>query len=117
MSNPNLAEAIDPFPFQVKSFFNKLDMHPDYECKIKDIQLQIFFRGAKVGGLNRKIKEWYFSKVFVVQQKSFGLLQKSSFEFRIKPGEKGEHQYWSCKGLDNYEKYEEPLIAMTRVPL
>ena len=52
MSNPNLEEIIDSFPFQVKSFFNKLDKHPDYECKIKDIQLQIFFRGAKVGGLN-----------------------------------------------------------------
>ncbi len=117
MTKLPLIEVTKSFPYQVRRFFNKLDNHSDYSCKILAIQLQFFFRNKKVGGFNRSINEWYFSKVFIENHKSFELLQESNFEFRKKTSERGEHQYWSIKGFKGFEEFQQLMTTMTRVPL
>ena len=117
MKKLSLTEVIATYPSQVKKFFNKLDKHRDYSCKVGSLQIMIYFRDQKVGGLNRNLKEWYFSKVFVTNHNSFKLLQNSDFKFRKKFGKRGVHQYWSLLKLEKYDKFRNLMTTMTSVPL
>jgi hypothetical protein len=76
------------------------------------MQMTVYFRGAKVGGLNRRINEWYLSKVFVSNHGGQAHLERRGFRYIDK---NESHQYWALKGPDAVPTFAAVIHEMTRV--
>lgn len=81
-----------------------------YFVKVLEMQSVVFLDGAKVGGLNRKLVEWYVSKLFVA--KCGGPRLEHGFH-RI---DKGEHVYWAA-GKGAAESFAAAVTEMTGCPI
>ena len=57
-------------------------------------QLQISYRGQKVGGWNTRDEHWYVSKV--IARGHCALLKRHGFRWREKP----DHQWWQIDGVE-----------------
>lgn len=106
--------AIAALPAAVAAFFHMLCDHPDYGCKALTMQMTVQFRGEKVGGLNRRISEWYVSKLFVGNHGGAKPLTQRGFK-HIKKG--NTHEYWAFSGSNSLEAFEQAMVEMTGVPL
>lgn len=76
------------------------------------MQLMVYFRGQKLGGLNRQASHWYFSKVFVRDHGSPDLMTAHGFEHVV---HNEKHDYWLGKGLNALAGFEDAMVAMTGV--
>ncbi|EPX82843.1 hypothetical protein ruthe_03067 [Rubellimicrobium thermophilum DSM 16684] len=92
------------------SSFERVAHYPDYDCRIGRMQLMVYFRGQKLGGLNRQALHWYFSKVFVREQGSPDLMTAHGFEHVV---HNEKHDYWLGKGLNALARFEDAMVAMT----
>ncbi|MBP9048869.1 MAG: hypothetical protein WAT35_15135 [Tabrizicola sp.] len=84
-----------------------------YFVKVLEMQSVVFLDGAKVGGLNRKLVEWYVSKLFVAKCGGPAPLERRGFH-RI---DKGEHVYWAAKGPGAAESFAAAVTEMTGCPI
>ena len=100
------------YPVSISNFFMRLKQHPDYECRAGQMQLMVYFRGKKVGGLNQREKHWYFSKVFVRAHAAADHLTAHGFKHVI---HNDKHDYWRVDGLGMLPSFEEAMVAMTGV--
>lgn len=110
----NTRDAIRKLPRPVGEFFTALLSHPDFDCHALTMQMTVSFRGQKVGGLNRKISEWYFSKVFVANCNGNDTLGRCGFRYIVKSD---THQYWSKSGRESLGAFEFALSEMTEVSI
>lgn len=104
------AEAIAALSGETHSLFREIEAHPDFACEALKMQLTIWFRNEKVGGLNRRSGEWYVSKVFVRNHGGVELLQAHGFKHIDKDG---KHQYWAKHGIDAAKAYRAGLEGIT----
>lgn len=108
----DLWAAIAGLPIPVSAFFERVAHHPDYDCRVGRMQLMVYFRGQKLGGLNRHASHWYFSKVFVRDHGSPDLMTAHGFEHVV---HNEKHDYWLGKGLNALARFEDAMVAMTGV--
>jgi hypothetical protein len=110
----DLRAAINELPEPVASFFRSVNAHPDYACQAGRMQLMVYFRGQKVGGLNRQASHWYFSKVFVREYGSPALMEAHGFQHVI---HNEKHNYWLAPRNGALGAFEAAITEMTGVPL
>lgn len=108
----DLQAAISSLPRGAADFFSRLDSHPEYDCRAGRLLLMVFFRGAKLGGLNPQAEHWYFSKVFVRKHGAPQTLLAHGFNHVI---HNRKHAYWMRQGLGEQGSFEEAMVAMTGV--
>lgn len=108
----DLWAAIAALPTPVSAFFERVAHHPDYDCWVGRMQLMVYFRSQKLGGLNRQASHWYFSKVFVRDHGDLDLMTAHGFEHVV---HNERHDYWLGKGLDALARFEDAMVAMTSV--
>lgn len=109
----DLQAAINALPPGISEFFQRVVSHPDYECRAGRMQLMVSFRGAKVGGLNRKAAHWYFSKVFVRDHGDPDGMTTHGFTHVV---HNEKHDYWRlAQGLGAQAAFEEAMVEMTGV--
>ncbi len=115
-TGPNLSTdlqaAISALPPSVSAFFLRVAHHPDYGCQAGRMQLMVSFRGAKLGGLNRKAAQWYFSKVFVRDHGDPATMTAHGFKHVV---HNVKHEYWMRQGFGAQTGFEEAMVAMTGV--
>lgn len=112
---PNaLDRAINELPAPVAALFRDLREHPDYDCAALRMQMTVHFRGEKVGGLNRRISQWYVSKVFVRNHGGAGPLERRGFRHIVKDE---RHNYWAMSGAGSLEAFREAIGDMTGVAI
>lgn len=108
----DLQAAINELPPGISEFFQRVVSHPDYECRAGRMQLMVFFKGAKVGGLNRKAAHWYFSKVFVRDHGDPDGMTTHGFSHVV---HNKNHDYWFAQGRGAPAAFEEAMVEMTGV--
>ncbi len=108
----DLENAIVALPPDIGEFVQRLSRHPDYECRAGRMQLTVFYRGVKVGGLNRQAAHWYFSKVFVRNHGDLDTMATHGFRHVV---DKGQHDYWVAQGLEAQSAFEDAMVTMTGV--
>ncbi len=104
--------AINELPGPVAAFFWSLNAHPDYTCLAGRMQMMVYFRGQKVGGLSRRVSHWYFSKVFVRDYGSDAIMKTHGFQHVV---HNEKHDYWRAPGIGALAAFEGALVAMTGV--
>ena len=109
-----LRDAINELPEPVASFFRSVNAHPDYACQAGRMQLMVYFRGQKVGGLNRQASHWYFSKVFVREHGSPALMEVHGFQHVI---HNEKHDFWLAPRNGALDAFEAAITEMTGIPL
>ena len=90
--------------------FQPLRDGPDYSTQFMKTQLAVWFRGAKVGGLNYSRWHFFISKVFVRNHGSSELLE--DYGFTLIEHSK-THQYWKLDGAENHQLFRVAIEAMT----
>ncbi len=108
----DLRTAINELPKPVAAFFRSVNAHPDYTCQAGRMQMMVHFRGQKVGGLNRRVSHWYFSKVFVREHGSAALMEAHGFQHVV---HNEKHDYWLAPRIGALAAFEGALVAMTGV--
>jgi hypothetical protein len=108
----DLWAAIAGLPAPVSAFFERVAHHPDYDCRVGRMQLMVYFRGQKLGGLNRQASHWFFSKVYVRDHGSPDLMTAHGFEHVV---HNEKHDYWLGMGLNALARFEDAMVAMTGV--
>jgi hypothetical protein len=93
-------------------FFRTLRDHPDFQCAALTMQLTLHFRGEKLGGLNRKLGEWYVSKLFVARHDGVRALESRGFR-RKQTGK--THVYWARSGAGSMTAFREAISEMAGV--
>lgn len=104
------AAAIAALSGETHALFREIEAHPDFACEALKMQLTIWYRNEKVGGLNRRSDEWYVSKVFVRNHGGVELLRAHGFKHIDKDG---KHQYWAKYGTDAAKAYRAALEGIT----
>lgn len=102
--------AINELPESAAVFLWSLISHPDYSCEAGRQQVMVYFRGQKVGGLNRKLSQWYLSKVFVRDFGSPSVMKAHGFQHVV---HNENHDYWLAPGGGALDAFEAALIDMT----
>ncbi|SNT09857.1 hypothetical protein [Antarctobacter heliothermus] len=110
----SLELAINELPIPVAKLFREIHEHPDFTCASLKIQMTVHFRGQKVGGLNRRSSEWYFSRIFVADHGGGTIPEKHGFAKTLK---RPDHEYWGRCGAGSSEAFRTALIDMTGVSL
>ncbi len=101
-------------PKDVATFFQSLQNNPDYSYQAGRMQLMVYFRGQKVGGLNRKSSHWYLSKVFVRDYGSPEIMEAHGFRHVI---HNDKHEYWMTTGGGALATFRAATSKMTSVQL
>ena len=110
-SMPNdLDAAIKELPAPVAELFSRLRNHPDFDCRALTMQMTVHFQGEKVGGLNRRLSQWYVSKLFVRNHGGSAALEARGFR-RILKG--ATHEYWAMSGAGSLSAFREAISEMT----
>lgn len=114
----DLDKAIDALPPAVGRFFRCISVSDDYSCNALTMQMTISFRGEKVGGLNRRLSEWYLSKVFIAKHGGPTAAERRGFR-RIDKHQSGKapHIYWVLSGPDALENFEAVIVEMTGISI
>lgn len=113
-----LEAALAKLPVPVAEFFIALRDSHDYSCAPLKMQMAIRFCGEKVGGLNRRISEWYLSKVFIANHGGPGVAEGHGFRRKEKRQSGTEpHIYWVMSGPGALAKFRQTVIEMTGVPI
>jgi len=94
--------------------FHALHISEDYSCNAKKVQLEVIFRGEKVGGLNRENWRLYISKVFAGAHGSPELLESYGFEWKE---HSPSHQYWFLRDVADHQLFRRVIEEMTGVPV
>ncbi len=110
----DLHTAISELPEAVAFFFRSVIAHPAYSCQAGRMQMMVYFRGQKVGGLNRQASHWYLSKVFVRKNGSPELMEAHDFEHVV---HNEKHDYWLAPRSGALGAFEAAVTEMTGVPL
>lgn len=101
-------------PTDVRTVLEAIRRSPDYDLEVLAQQMAVSFRGRKIGGLNRRLMEWYVSKVFVAAQGGPAPLERRGF--RLLETSKG-HRYWAQKGAAAAPAFAAAIGEMTGVSL
>lgn len=106
--------AVNDLPEAVAAFFRSINANSDYSYQAGRMQLMVYFRGKKVGGLNRQASHWYVSKVFVREYGSLALMEAHGFQHVV---HNDKHEYWMATGGGALAAFEAAVTQMTGVPL
>lgn len=94
--------------------FQALRASADYDCFSGDQQLEVFFQGQKVGGINRRDWHLYISKVFVGKCGSPELMQSFGFDHIA---QNNGHEYWRLSDVSDHQAFRRVIEEMTGVPI
>ena len=110
----DVCAAVNDLPEAVATFFRSVQANPDYSYQTGKMQMMVYFRGQKVGGLNREASHWYFSKVFVRDYGSPAIMEAHGFRHVVR---NEKHEYWMATGGCALAGFEAAVSEMTSVPL
>ncbi|EYD74062.1 hypothetical protein Rumeso_04433 [Rubellimicrobium mesophilum DSM 19309] len=108
------ADALASLPLEARRVFDTLFGSPDYAVGVLTQQVVVHFRGQKVGGLNRRLMEWYVSKLFVAAHGGPAPLERRGFQ--VRDVAKG-HRYWARKGAGSASAFVAAVEEMSGVKL
>lgn len=100
-------------PVTERSMLKRIRCSDGYSVEVLKLQSAVWLDGAKVGGLNRHLVEWYVSKLFVASHGGSQPLERRGFK-RI---DKAGHIYWAAKGTEVAEAFAAAITEMTSRPI
>lgn len=113
MLNPT-EQAILDLRNPLIELFHALHRSEEYSCHAGAVQIEVFFRGEKVGGINRDNWRLYISKVFAGTHGSTKLLESYGFEWKE---HSPSHQYWFLHDAADHQLFRRVIEEMTGVPV
>ena len=103
-----LDRAIMELPPEVADFFRDLQRR-GYEVNALRMQMTVHLHGEKVGGLNRRLSEWYVSKVFV---RNHGGPAPLEWRGCRRIDKNASHAYWAMNGVGAMELFRDAIEEM-----
>ena len=105
-------------PEDVKAFLHRIESSAEYVYRTMIDRYTIECNGEKVGGVDTKKMEWYFSKVFVEKHEVESVMERYGFTFRIhNKNINKSHTYWALKGQDSCRMFEEAMTEICGVKI
>lgn len=109
----DLETALSEVSFSERRVLVRLDGKTAFSLQAGKMQIAIYLNGEKLGGLNRRTREWYVSKVFASKTDLASDLRKLGFTLRTKSQ---GHEWWALAGPEAAKVYEQfAAIALERV--
>lgn len=109
----DLEAALSEVSYSERRVLARLDGEAAFSLQAGKMQIAIWLNAQKLGGLNRRNREWYVSKVFASKNELTSDLRKLGFKLCTKSQ---GHEWWALKGADAAEVYEHfTAIALERV--